>query len=63
MRKLFSLNDNILIIQKEIDNAIKEQLELKIQCRNALFEHKQFLKEQEEICNKKLKEMNPELAM
>ncbi|XP_060817268.1 uncharacterized protein LOC132907846 [Bombus pascuorum] len=63
MRKLFSLNDNILIVQKEIDNATKEQLELKIQCRNALFEHKKFLKEQEEICNKKLKEINPQLAI
>lgn len=63
MCKLFVLNDNILSIEKEIENALKKQLELKIQCRNALFEYKDFLKEQEELCNKRLEETNPQHAM
>ncbi|XP_043525113.1 uncharacterized protein LOC122536666 isoform X1 [Frieseomelitta varia] len=62
MSKLFTLNDNILLLQNEIEDALKVQLQLKIQCRNALFEYKSFLKEQEEICNKKLQEINPELV-
>ena len=62
MSKLFTLNDNILLLQNEIEDALKVQLQLKIQCRNALFEYKSFLKEQEEIRNKKLQEMNPELV-
>lgn len=63
MCKLFVLNDNILSIEKEIENALKKQLELKIQCRNALFKYKDFLKEQEELRNKRLEETNPQHAM
>lgn len=63
MCKLFVLNDNILSIEKEIENALKKQLELKIQCRNALFEYKDFLKEQEELRNKRLEETNPQHAI
>ncbi|XP_043800689.1 uncharacterized protein LOC122719152 [Apis laboriosa] len=63
MCKLFVLNDNILTIEKEIENALKKQLELKIQCRNALFEYKDFLKEQEELRNKRLEETNPQHAI
>ncbi|CAD1471475.1 unnamed protein product [Heterotrigona itama] len=62
MSKLFSLNDNILLLQNEVEDALKVQLQLKIQCRNALFKYKNFLKEQEEIRNKKLQEINPELV-
>ncbi|KAK1131190.1 hypothetical protein K0M31_017478 [Melipona bicolor] len=62
MSKLFTLNDNILLLQNEIEDALKAQLQLKIHCRNALFEYKSFLKEQEEIRNKKLEEINPELV-
>ncbi|KOX70860.1 hypothetical protein WN51_03287 [Melipona quadrifasciata] len=62
LNKLFTLNDNILLLQNEIEDALKVQLQLKIQCRNALFEYKSFLKEQEEIRDKKLEEINPELV-
>ena len=51
------------LIEKEIENALKKQVELKIQCRNALFEYKDFLKEQEELRNKRLEETNPQHAM
>ncbi|XP_003701594.1 uncharacterized protein LOC100877647 [Megachile rotundata] len=63
MRKLFTLNDTILSLQKDIENAVKKQVKLKIQCQNALFDYKKFLKEQEEICSKKLQETNPEIAL
>lgn len=62
MCKLFSLCDDILSTQKTIENALQEQLELKIQCETALFDYKNFLKEQEEIRSKKLQETNPELV-
>lgn len=38
-------------------------MQLKIECQNALFDYKKFLKEQEEICSKKLQETNPEIAL
>ncbi|KAG7198483.1 hypothetical protein KM043_005860 [Ampulex compressa] len=62
MRKLFSLNDNILAIQESIESAVKKQLKLKMQCQSALFEYKHFLKEQEELQSKRLQETNPEIA-
>lgn len=63
MRKLFTLNDTILSLQKDIQSAAKKQLKLKVKCQRALFDYKKFLKEQEEICSKKLQETNPEIAL
>ncbi|CAK9819405.1 hypothetical protein ANTPLA_LOCUS10226 [Anthophora plagiata] len=62
MSKLYYLNDGILILEEKINDAVKEQLELKIQCQNALFDYKNYLKQQEEIHSKRLQEMNPQIA-
>ncbi|XP_076640814.1 uncharacterized protein LOC143352338 isoform X1 [Halictus rubicundus] len=62
MHTLFTINDEMLTIQKEIDKAVQKQLDLKIECQNMLFEHKKFLEEQEEVRNKRLQEKNPEIA-
>lgn len=62
MSKLFCLNDNILSLQKAIDEAMEKQLPLKIQCQNSLFEYRKFLKEQEEMRRKKLEETHPDIA-
>ncbi|XP_031839583.1 uncharacterized protein LOC116430070 [Nomia melanderi] len=59
LSKLFNLNDDMLKIEKEIEEAVQKQYELKTQCRSALFEYRKFLNEQEEIRNKKLQETNP----
>ena len=62
MTKLFSLNDDILSLQKAIDEATEKQLNLMIQCQNSLSEYKNFLKEQEEMRSKKLEETHPDIA-
>ncbi|KZC04304.1 PREDICTED: uncharacterized protein LOC107188562 [Dufourea novaeangliae] len=62
MRKLFKVNDDMLAIQKIIIATLEKQLDLKIQCQNLLFRHQTFLKEQEEIRNKRLERTNPEIA-
>ncbi|KYQ57029.1 hypothetical protein ALC60_04017 [Trachymyrmex zeteki] len=55
MSKLFTLNDNIM----EILEASRVQLDLKVECQKALFEHKKFLKEQEQLRSKRLQKTNP----
>ncbi|OAD61179.1 hypothetical protein WN48_00498 [Eufriesea mexicana] len=62
MRKLFCFNDCVLSIQNEIEEALKKQLELKIQCQNAIYDYKNFLNEQEKLRNKILEETNPQMA-
>ncbi|CAK9825974.1 hypothetical protein ANTRET_LOCUS3894 [Anthophora retusa] len=62
MSKLYYLNDTILILEEKINDAVKEQLELKIQCQNALFDYKNYLKQQEKIRSKRLQEINPQIA-
>ncbi|XP_076281839.1 uncharacterized protein LOC143209700 [Lasioglossum baleicum] len=62
MDKLFIINDETLAIQKEIDEAVQKQLDLKIECQNMIFDHKKFLEEQEEVRNRRLQEKNPETA-
>ena len=62
MTNLFSLNDDILSLQKAIDEATEKQLNLTIQCQNSLSEYKNFLKEQEEKRSKKLEETHPDIA-
>ncbi|KOC64972.1 hypothetical protein WH47_04561 [Habropoda laboriosa] len=62
MRKLYYFNDKVLSLANKIEDAVKEQLELKIQCQKALFDYQIFLKEQEKIRSKKLEEMNPTVA-
>ncbi|XP_033341969.1 uncharacterized protein LOC117229535 isoform X2 [Megalopta genalis] len=62
MRKIYSINDELMILQKEIDEAMEKQLNLKIECQNMLYDHKKFLEVQEEMWNKKLQETNPEIA-
>lgn len=63
MREIFTINDNSLSLLKDIEEARKKQHDLKVNCRYMLIKYKQFLKEQEEICNKKLQETNPQLAL
>ncbi|CAL7937013.1 unnamed protein product [Xylocopa violacea] len=62
MKKLFSLNDSILLVQEELESALKEELELKVQTQRALFDYSNFLKEQEIKRNKELQKTNPEVA-
>ncbi|XP_076654805.1 uncharacterized protein LOC143360093 [Halictus rubicundus] len=61
-RKLFNVNDEMLTIQKDIDETVQKQLDLKIECQNMLYQHRKFLDEQTEIRNKKLEETNSEVA-
>ncbi|XP_012235026.1 chromosome partition protein Smc-like [Linepithema humile] len=61
MEKLFNLNEKIMAIQKNIEEASQVQLNLKIECQKALFNHKNFLREQEQIRSEKLQETNPEI--
>ncbi|XP_076231954.1 uncharacterized protein LOC143177733 [Calliopsis andreniformis] len=62
MGKLFAINDNMLSLQKEIEEALQKRLELKIQSRNSLYRYRKYLEEQEEIQSKKLQEMKPDEA-
>ncbi|XP_029031852.1 uncharacterized protein LOC114870856 isoform X2 [Osmia bicornis bicornis] len=63
MHKIFSINDISLSLLKDIDEARNKQFDLKVKCRYVLIKYKMFLKEQEEICNKKLQETNPHMAL
>ena len=63
MHKIFSINDISLSLLKDIDEARNKQFDLKVKCRHVLIKYKMFLKEQEEICNKKLQETNPHMAL
>ncbi|XP_032673485.1 uncharacterized protein LOC116845187 [Odontomachus brunneus] len=62
MSKLFALNDNIISVQQSIETASQAQLDLKVECQKALSDYKNFLKEQEEIQNKKLQETYPDIV-
>ncbi|XP_012533158.1 uncharacterized protein LOC105834879 [Monomorium pharaonis] len=62
MNKLFTLNDNVMAIQKEIEKASQEQLDLKFECQKALFDHKNFLKEQERLQSERLQKTYPEIV-
>lgn len=59
MNQLFTLNDNVLAIQETIEEASQVQLDLKVECQKALFDYKNFLKEQEELRSKRLQKTNP----
>ncbi|XP_078049129.1 uncharacterized protein LOC144476281 [Augochlora pura] len=60
--KLYSINDELMMLQKEIDEALEKQLDLQIECQDMIYDHKKFLEVQEERWNKKLQETNPEVA-
>ncbi|KAL2729075.1 uncharacterized protein V1477_016556 [Vespula maculifrons] len=62
MRKLFMLNDVILSTQQSVQKAFKKQLELKIQCQKAIFDHHSFLKEKEEQRKQNLQKTNPNVV-
>ncbi|XP_011157773.2 uncharacterized protein LOC105194526 [Solenopsis invicta] len=62
MNKLFTLNDNVMAIQKDIEKASQEQLDLKIECQKALFNHKNFLKEQERLQSERLQKTYPAIV-
>lgn len=62
MSKLFAFNDNIMAIQEAIERESRLQLDLKVECQKALFDYKNFLKEQERIRSKRLQETNPEIV-
>ncbi|KAL6265433.1 hypothetical protein P5V15_002230 [Pogonomyrmex californicus] len=61
MSKLFTLNDNVMINQKTIEEASQMQLDLKVECQKALFDYKNFLKEQKQIQSTRLQKTNPEI--
>lgn len=62
MKKLFMLNDVILSTQQSVQNAFKKQLDLKIQCQKAVFDHHSFLQEKEEQRKQKLQRTNPTIV-
>ncbi|EGI57173.1 PREDICTED: uncharacterized protein LOC105153940 [Acromyrmex echinatior] len=62
MSKLFTLNDNIMATQEAIEKASQVQLDLKIECQKAVFEHTKFLKEQEQMRSERLQKTNPEIV-
>lgn len=62
MSKLFAFNDSIMAIQKAIERESRLQLDLNVECQKALFDYKNFLKEQERIRSEKLQETNPEIV-
>lgn len=62
MNKLFTLNDNVISIQQTIEKEFQTQLDLKIECQKALHDYKNFLKEQEEVRNKKLQKTYPDIV-
>lgn len=62
MKKLFTLNDKIMTVQKNLERASEVQLNLKIECQKALFNYKDFLKEQEQIRSKRLQKKYPEIV-
>lgn len=62
MSQLFTLNDNIMAIHKTIKEASQVQLDLKVECQKALFDHKNFLKEQEQLRSERLQKTNPKIV-
>lgn len=62
MSKLLAVNDSIMAIQEDIERESRLQLDLKIECQKALFDHKIFLKEQEQIRSERLQETYPEIV-
>ena len=62
MHKLYNLNDKMIQLEEErVKNLIKET-ELKIRLQESLLKFSEFLKEQEDIRQKKLEETNPGIA-
>ncbi|KYN05209.1 hypothetical protein ALC62_03882 [Cyphomyrmex costatus] len=59
MRELFTLNDKIMDVQNAIEEASQVQLDLKVKCQKALFEHRKFLKEQEQLRSERLQKTDP----
>jgi len=59
MNKLFTLNDSIMAIQETIEEAVQVQLDLKVECQKALFDYKNFLKEQEQLRSERLQKTYP----
>lgn len=62
MNKLFILNDSIMTTQEAIEKESRLQLDLKVECHKALFEYKNFLKEQERIRSERLQKTYPEIV-
>ncbi|KAL0099484.1 hypothetical protein PUN28_020185 [Cardiocondyla obscurior] len=62
MKKLFLLNDNVIAIQKTIEEESQVQLNLSFDCQKALFDYKNFLKEQEQLQSEKMQKTYPEIA-
>lgn len=62
MSQLFTLNDNIMAIQKTIEEESQVQLDLKVECQKALSDHKNFLKEQEQLRSERLQKMYPKIV-
>lgn len=62
MGKLFTLNDSAIAIQETIEKESQIQLDLKVECQKALFDHKNFLKQQEQLRSERLQKTNPEIV-
>lgn len=62
MSKLVTLNDRVISIQQSIEEASQMQLDLKMECQEALIGYKNFLKEQKEVRSEKLQKEHPEIV-
>lgn len=62
MSKLFTLNDNVMATQEAIEEASQVQLDLKVECQKALFDHKKFLTEQEQLRSQRLQKTHPAIV-
>lgn len=62
MSKLLAFNDSIMTIHEAIEKESRLQLDLKVECHQALFDYKNFLKEQERIRSERLQETYPEIV-
>lgn len=62
MSKLLAFNDSIMATQEAIEKESRLQLDLKVECQKALFDYKNFLKEQERIRSERLQETYPEIV-
>ncbi|XP_029674410.1 uncharacterized protein LOC115242328 [Formica exsecta] len=62
MSKLLAFNDSIMTIHEAIEKGSRLQLDLKVECHQALFDYKNFLKEQERIRSERLQETYPEIV-
>lgn len=62
MNKLYDQNDKIILLREELDGLYAKQKDLQAETAAAVIDFQDFLKEQEQVCNNKLAQSNPEIA-